>query len=257
MSIKDLIVSEVKSVAQEIGQEVIDTAKDVATATRLDPSILVITSAVEAKRSSESFKDRVIHNMSEGVQALERLGEKFSRSSGPFIPRLWSEPRLPSVILRDGPISAEKRREVEAELSRSLAPPSEEGPISGKLLDAEATLMQLHVPTQAELKLEARMEYKMRMEQAKPSFKKYGVSEPDDGRTPLAEVMKRGGVTPEQFQKDVEALRIKLDRKGLNKKILEKVLPLFDEKEVIRRTEILQKQYPDLFKLQSEKNKTR
>jgi hypothetical protein len=118
MSIKDLIVSEIKSAAQEIGQEVIDTAKDLAAAKQLEPTTLLITSAVEAKRSGESFKDLVIHNATEGAHALERLGERFSRSLGPFIPRLWTEPRLPSVILRDGPVSEEKRQEVYEELTR-------------------------------------------------------------------------------------------------------------------------------------------
>src|SRR5215471_10869353 len=98
MSIKDLNITEIKSATQEIGQEVIEMAKDIATASQLDPPTLVIKSAVEAKRGDESFKDRVIHNATEGVHALERLGERFSRSSGPFIPRLWTEPSLPSVI---------------------------------------------------------------------------------------------------------------------------------------------------------------
>jgi len=118
MSIKDLIVSEIKSLAQEIGHEVIDTAKDIAVATQLAPPVLAVTSAVEAARTSESFEDRMIHNATEGVQALGRLGERLGWSSGPFIPRLWTEPRLPSVILRDGPISAEKRREVYEEMTR-------------------------------------------------------------------------------------------------------------------------------------------
>jgi len=98
------IISEIASYGKAVVE---DVAKDLASAQKLDPVVLVASSALEAAKSEDSFKDRVIDNATEGARALGRLGERFVRFSGPGLSTFWTGPALPSVILKDFPASRE------------------------------------------------------------------------------------------------------------------------------------------------------
>ena len=111
------IISELASYGKAAVEDVV---KDLATAQKLDPVVLVASSALEAAHSDESFKDRVIDNATEGARAFGRLAERFAR---PGVSSFWKRPALPSVILKDLPPSRELQEELHnyAEQSPSTA----------------------------------------------------------------------------------------------------------------------------------------
>ena len=96
-----------------------DFVKDLATAQKLDPVVLVASSALEAANSEASFKDRMIDNASEGARALGRLAERFAH---PGVSTFWKRPVPPSVILRDLPVSREVREELQNNAEQSPSP---------------------------------------------------------------------------------------------------------------------------------------
>ena len=91
MSIKNKIISELRAVSE-----------DLSAAQKLEPTILLATSALETANSKETFKDRVIENAAEGFRALGRLGDKFATFSavGGLV-RMWTKSKIPSIINRE------------------------------------------------------------------------------------------------------------------------------------------------------------
>jgi len=116
MSLKNKIISEVKSIAQ-----------DLTAIQKLEPVQLMANSALESLQTKESFKDRVVQTASEGVNALRRLEERFSQFG---FSRLWTGPVLPSVILRDSPPSEEKGGQFCEDLLRAGEPAIQESAAS-------------------------------------------------------------------------------------------------------------------------------